>query len=167
MNHFRRTRGFTLLEMVVVIAIVAIMAAVTVQLFSNWIAYDKPRRSARLLLGDVNRARSYAASGFQPSGAPGWAATDRTVNAGIIISATNAYTVFVDRNGITDGDEYPIAVVTLPDPVTISAPAVGQEVRFRQNGMTSGPSVDLVVTDTTMGVNRSITVSGAGLAWVN
>jgi hypothetical protein len=118
-------------------------------------------------MGDLNRARMYAVSGYRPGLPSGWSALDRTVNAGIFVSAPNAYSIYVDRDASTDGDEYIMAVVTLPDPVTIVSPAVGQEIRFRQDGTTGAPSVALVISDPSTNVSRSVTVSGAGLSWLN
>jgi prepilin-type N-terminal cleavage/methylation domain-containing protein len=168
-KRFRSNRGFSLLEIVVGLCVMAVLAAVAVPMYGNWLAYDKPRRAIRGLLGDLNRARGYAVSGQRPDPvASGWPANDRTLSAGVMISAANQYSIFLDRNGITDGDEYTIAIITLPAGLTITHPTTtGAMVRFLQDGTTGAPTDYFEISDVTRQISRKVTVSGAGLAWLD
>lgn len=168
MKRNRGTSGFSLIELIVVVALIAVMSMIAFPAFNQWLAFDQPRKVARGLLSDITRARAYAVGGQQPSMVQTrWGPSDRTLSAGIIVAAPNRYQIFLDRNNAMDGDEYTIAIVTLPNPLTITYPGVGQSLRFLQDGTTGAPTTHFDVTDPSHGVVRTVTVSGAGLAWLD
>lgn len=156
-------RGFSILELVTVMAIVAVTIALSMPLFARTQRRDDLRRAARSLIGDLNRARSLAASGYRTNVSPPWAPTDRSVNAGVTIVSPNTYALFIDRDGTTDGDEITVAVMSLPNFMTITSPLPGQEIRFRPNGTVVAPA-NFVIADAEQGMSRTIIVSGGGAA---
>ncbi|MEY4386464.1 MAG: hypothetical protein RLY20_1747 [Verrucomicrobiota bacterium] len=60
--HAPELRAFTLIEMLVVIAIIGIMAAISVPMFSNFRKADAEAAAQRQLLDDIGRARQFAIS---------------------------------------------------------------------------------------------------------
>ena len=89
----RNEKGFTLMELMVVIVIVAILAAVAVPLYINYVK-DAQRTEARAAIGAIITAEQtyYLKSpGFTPNAAPIYAMVDDLVARG-----------FLDANFLTD-----------------------------------------------------------------
>ncbi|MEQ9501330.1 MAG: type II secretion system protein [Deltaproteobacteria bacterium] len=164
----RRTkRGFTMLEVMVVIGIVAIGAAIAMATFQRSTAKADMRSAANAMVGDFRRARSMAKTGTTPPGA--FAAGQRTVQAGIRIVSATSYSVFVDNDNVSNGSEVAVEVVDMLTKYgagfSITAPAVGTEIRFRRNGTLDQPNnINIVMTDTHGGGQRTITVTYGGSA---
>src|SRR5687768_8583950 len=106
----RKSRGFTLLELMIVVAIVAVVAAIAIPSLTKNNSLADMRTSVRRMRGQLARARTLASTGKNENYA-GWLATDRTVQAGILITGPTSYQVFVDRDNVTDGDEIVLKVV--------------------------------------------------------
>jgi prepilin-type N-terminal cleavage/methylation domain-containing protein len=171
----RASLGFTLIEMMVVVAIVVILAAFAIPAMFRATDQAKTRGAARTMLGHLAKARQLAASGREDAS---WPAGSRTIEAGVIIAATG-YQIFVDRNDVTDGDEIIVEAVDwapaagfetkvgdrAADSLVITAPPPGAEIRFRKNGtLAANPPVDqtIIIRDTQSGAVEELTVSFGG-----
>lgn len=89
------TKGFTLLEVLVVTALIAVMAAIAIPNISNWIPNYQLKNDSRKLYGAAMKAKSEAVK--------------RNVNCALtfgqlVSGVTHAYIVFVDNNGDCEFD---------------------------------------------------------------
>jgi prepilin-type N-terminal cleavage/methylation domain-containing protein len=169
----RKSRGFTLVEMMIVIAIVGVIAAIALpNLFHNN-SLAEMRASVRRMRGNIARARTLAGTGKNEN-YPGWAATDRTVHAGIIFQSATQYQVFVDRDTTTNGNEIILKVVNLADlsrdadyARSVTMVADQAEIRFQKNGtLNSATNVNVVFTDADSGLSETIRVLFGGTTQV-
>lgn len=155
----RSSRGSSLLEVSAAVALVGVLVAVSVPMVGRTMRRNELRRASRTVQASIERARGLAVSGKRSES--DWGPTDRAVSAGLRVTGPDALELFVDRDGITDGDEVAVGTVTLPRAVVLQAPAVGAEVRFRQDGTLAAPS-GLVLKDVEGGSTRTITITAGG-----
>lgn len=159
----KQRRGFSLLEIVITVAIVALLAAVAYPFFTNSIEKGKLNDVTKRMLAHFTKARNLAASGQTDSS---WGGGDRTITALVRIESATGYTVYIDRDDVWDGDEVAVQVVdfTISDPgsdIRITAPAPLTVIRFRSNGtLTGGGQVDITLTDNNRTRNLRVTVGG-------
>ena len=159
------------MEMVIVVAIVGILAALVVPSFSRSKELGDLRAATRKLMGTIQRARTLAATGKNDN-YPTWNPTDRVVHAGILF-APDGYQLFVDRDRIRDGDEITIEVVDFDDStaseyaptVVVVAPPPATEIRFAKNGtIVGGLDNTLILRDTPSGIEQTVQLSLGGSA---
>lgn len=142
MNGLRSgRRGFTLIEMVVAVAILGIMAAIAVPNIYRMSRRGALRASASGLVSALKLARSSAASGRLPPGG-----TVRTAEAGVRFDSATRYDVFLDADRVaSNGNEAVLRSYDLTDD-NPSFRLDGQpaEVRYQRNGMLTVPG-DVVI----------------------
>jgi prepilin-type N-terminal cleavage/methylation domain-containing protein len=163
------SKGFTLVEMMIVVAIVGVVALVVVPQFVGSTNLAEMRAAARKVRGTVARARTLAATG-KNDGYAGWNANDRTVEAGIeVLPGGTGYQLFVDRDG-NAGDEAIIGIVnyapasgphSAPN-LTITNPAAGTQIRFLRNGTLSGGANQSITVQDVSGAQMTIAISYGG-----
>jgi len=144
----KRTLGFTLIEMMVVIAVIAVLSAIAVPSFMEYARNKRLNGAARQVYTDLMNARQQAV----------------TENKKIIVQFVNNHQYqFVRDNDasetVTTGDETLVLRDIQPEysDVTFSA---GFNPAFRPNGTGKNPVITL--TSSSTGKTKCITISTAG-----
>ena len=144
----KRTLGFTLIEMMVVIAVIAVLSAIAVPSFMEYARNQRLNGAARQVYSDLMNARQQAV----------------TENKKIIVEfVSNHQYQFVRDNDasetVSTGDETLVLRDIHPEysDVTFSA---GFNPAFRPNGTGKNPVITL--TSSSTGKTKCITISTAG-----
>jgi type IV fimbrial biogenesis protein FimT len=149
----RRMEGFSLVELMMVICVLALISAIATPSLLNWRNNAKLRGAASNLKGDMELARLKAIQ----------------VNDTVVVHFTeNGYKVFKDDSGLTSG-EYDAGEAlygdrTLPGGVKINLDktgfgASGDSARFKGRGTAASGSAVLVNVKET---EKKVTVSSLG-----
>jgi len=165
----RRGRGFSVLEVMVVLGILAIVVGIAIPMFSSTREANGLRDAARRLAGNFKRAQALARSG--KADVPTWAPGTRVRMAGIRFISPTQYAIFVDNDRLANGGgtEVDVEIVDIAprgEPYTfVGAPA---EVRFRRNGtLPNAADVPISIQNTSSNVTKVVTVTYGGRASVN
>lgn len=159
-------RGFTLLEMIVVVSLIALMAAIAIPWFGRLQRENRLSNLTREMLVQVRRARAEASSGRVLDPGP---PIVRTRASGVRIVSETQYELFVDPDNVAaNGNEVTIDTIdflanTPNTQVRITSPAADTTIRFRNDGTAIGAQ-DIVLGDSDVGTTRTIRVNGIGHA---
>lgn len=161
-------RGFTLLEVVIAVSLVAILAGIAIPALSEARAHGALHTAARKLVADLRFARNFI------SGSPTFRdPTGNTVIAhfgGVRFDSPTQYTVFVDTDS-TPGGESDIRVVTL-DPLAavqlIQPPTYPSYVYFAAAGtLASGQLAnDIIFRDLNRNRTEAIALTLGGHVYI-
>lgn len=147
-----RNKGFTLLELMIVIALIGIMAGVMAPSFMQW-------RDRSKVKGDAGNLR--AAFGMAKL-----RALKHNTNVVVTFPDATSFQVFIDNNnnGARDPGEDIIADRTLTPGVTITTNTfTGNDMAFNPRGAANGPNSTGTITMTSSGGERySVVVSSFG-----
>ena len=163
-NKKRRQRGFTLVELVVTLAVASVLIGLTIPGFYKMQSMGRLKAHARKLVADVRKAQTLATAGGMHT-CPGGS---RVRFAGVRVGPVNVrrYSIFgICNDGATT--EITFAIQILPDETGISftAPVIGSEVRFRRNGtVITQPIPQFDLRDPNTGMTKSVTVNLTGHA---
>jgi len=138
-----RNKGFTLIELMVVISIIAIMLAVGIPMFLRELPNYRLREAARQVFQDMNLAKMHAISTNQNYGIY-FNHSGATVNG----TQNHRYTLFQDSGTIAgqlDANDYKEKENwSLPDTITIQATTFANNtVIFRPRANSNGGTVTL------------------------
>ena len=128
----KKNRGFTLMELMIVIAIIAIMASIAIPNFIGWLPERRLDAGAQDILQGLQKSRSKAIM----------------TNRNVIVTfnaAANSFTAFVDEEASNDQSAGDLTIVNrnLPAGVVFDVLGFGATVTFDNRGI---PTTSGVVT---------------------
>lgn len=161
----KRHTGFTLVELIVTLSLVAILATVGVPNFANFIANNRLTAQANELVTSLNLARSEAIK--RSSRVSVCRSNNNTSCSG---TWNDGWIVFVDANtaGTVDGTDTVLRSATRPGgAATLSATSTSTGtainfVQFQAIGLTTDATFALTASGCTGQNSRNITVSTSG-----
>lgn len=162
----RSRRGFSLVELAVVIAIIAVILGIAIPMFSRSKSTSELRSVANQLVGDFRRAQALARAGKADVAV--WGNGVRTQAAGIRFISATQYAIFVDRdaqnNGAaTEADMEVVDIAANGEPLTFVSPPA--QIRFRKNGtLPSPPDLQVTIRNTDTNQNKVVEVTFGGRA---
>ncbi|MGA2150643.1 MAG: type II secretion system protein [Geobacteraceae bacterium] len=137
----RRRAGFTLVELVVVMAIVGILLTLATLYFSKMTTTRNIEKETRQLLADINAARTQAMFGKQPT-----AITFQPNSYTIVGTATRTTSVHYNLT-LSDGSSIAGQTVNF-DTGGMASSTSGSTLTLMVNPTNSGASVDCIIIDT-------------------
>ncbi|MDJ0803077.1 MAG: GspH/FimT family protein [Desulfobacterales bacterium] len=148
-----RNKGFTVLELAVVVGIVAIVSAISIPAYLSWRDDSRARGAAAAMRADFERAKMRAIR--------------ENANVRVEFAADNVtYTVHtdLDSDNALDADEDIVARTILPPGVTFSNNFGGDDMSFSSRGIPAAGLSDAgtVTMRSTAGREYSVIVSRFG-----
>ena len=131
-------KGFTLIELTVTLAVLGIMAAISIPSYFSWLPRHRLQTSVRHIYDDMNMARSRAVK--------------TNADIGIEFNTSNeTYRIFIDANQdqTLDAGETVLSTGTLENDVDITGSTFtsGDTYGFNSRGMSAGTTGDVYLTN--------------------
>jgi prepilin-type N-terminal cleavage/methylation domain-containing protein len=156
MGWLRTDKGFTLVELMVVIGIVAVLSVVAIPNLVSWLPKTNAGSAAREILATIQLAKM--------------AAVKEGANVVVHFSAsTGECAAFVDNGAgggtaddrVRNGSEPLVRQYTVPKGVTLSTPSFGTDLEFTNRGL---PQTGGTLTVSVAGRTKTIRVQPSGHA---
>ena len=163
-QNLKTQRGLSLIELIVTMAIAAIVLGVGVPTFGNVIADNSMASNANRFVASINLARSSAVRYQRPAvicASSNYNATTPTCDAGTDWS--NGWIVYVDkdRDGAVDADEVQSVFEPMDDDVSFASGAVASFTYDARGFVNNGDNLTLC-DDRTGEMGRQVRVNAAG-----
>lgn len=145
----RKNSGFTLLEVIIVVTVLAILAAIASGIYSNLGKNTELNSVAETISFDLRRAQSRAMVG---EGGFKW-------GIHFVNGATDYYEAFSTPTDYSDAGKVVVATTTLSNGITFSSPAAGfsTDVIFNKiTGTTTASSIVIANQNYTKTINTSV-----------
>lgn len=157
----KKNAGFTLVEMLIVIAIIAILAAVAIPGYMAYIPKYRLSGAAQELQGDIQMAKLQALKN----------GTIVSIRVNVV---TDSYEMFFDNgvgantgNGTRDGDEESIKIVAMTSGIDITGTTFANNaIRFNSRGLPRAFAGGTVAIQNENGQMKSVELDPAGSARV-
>jgi len=145
----KKNRGFTLMELMIVIAIIAIMASIAIPNFIGWLPERRLDAGAQDILQGLQKSRSKAIM----------------TNRNVIVTfdaAANSFIAFVDEdaNGAQEAGERTVVDSDMPAGVVFDEPGFGAAVTFNNRGIPSTSGVLTLLNNNGNGRSIELYLSG-------
>ena len=130
-------KGFTLIELTVTIALLGIMAAISIPSYFSWLPRHRLQTSVRHIYDDMNMARSMAVK-------------NNTTAVAIFDISNDTYTIFLDtvENWALDSSETTLSTGTLENDVDITGSTfTSHTYGFNSRGMSAGTTGEVRLTN--------------------
>jgi type IV fimbrial biogenesis protein FimT len=160
-----KQRGFTLVELMVVVAVVAILASAALPSFSDLLSRQRVSVEANRLLGDLQYARAEAVTRHhEVVVCP--ASRQSCVGGG---DWSRGWMVFVDgnENGQRDGNDLVLKVGQSGQIGRLYSSSARPRVRFKPDGSAGGNNATITVCSNDASRARAIIVSNPGRSRVS
>lgn len=161
------SKGFTLLEMVIVMAVVALIAAVSFPTFSRLQQREQVNGATRTLLADLRSARALAATGQRMDNPLDNPDAPMIRFGGIQFISETQYQIYGDNNDVFDSAETFLKTLDLeqmyPGTSLRFVVTPGEHIRFNARGIREYSSRgQVVIEDTSTGLRQAIEINSGG-----
>lgn len=145
--------GFTVVEIMIVIAVIGILAAFAVPNFLAWLPGYQLKSAARDMQGDFQRAKFESIQRGGPV----------TVAFNLGVGSAGGYTIFIDGNGNNtfDAGEVLIKQVGMPGQINLQAVSVGS-LAFNSRGMVTTLVERIMTLSNTQGTVAEVRINPSG-----
>ena len=135
----KNSKAFTLIELIILIAIIGVLAAVAVPRISRWINSSKVRQVAEQLTADLQFAQGLAME----------------KGSSKVIISSNGYEIYAPETAST-----PIKTVTIDDTnISLSSNFTGDEIKFKRNKL---PTKAGTIVISGYGITYNIVINNIG-----